>query len=95
MNKTLDIKFTYHKPCKIRAGVHTPDYVSISGGDIPDGWHKTLEGHDIYKWLVFYQSKEKELVELHNEIGKLLTKHMLDIPKEILDEFHDIGIDLK
>ena len=56
---------------------------------------KTLEGYDIYKWLVFYQSKEKELVKLHDEVGKLLTKHMLDIPKEILDEFHEIGIDLR
>ena len=95
MNKTLDIEFTYHKPRKIRNGVHIPDYVSVSGGDIPDGWSKSLEGYDIYKWLVFYQSKEKELVKLYDEVGKLLTKHMLDIPKEILDEFHEIGIDLE
>lgn len=95
MKETLDIKFTYNKPRKLRTGVHTVDYVSMSGGDIPDGWSKTLEGYDIYKWLVFYQSKEKELVKLYDDIGKLLTKHMLDIPKEILDEFHEIGIDLR
>lgn len=95
MNKTLDIKFTYHKSRKIRDGVRTVDYVSVSGGDIPDGWEKNLEGHDIYKWLVFYQSKEKELAKLYNDVGKLLTKHMLDIPREVLDEFHEIGIDLR
>ena len=95
MKKTLDIKFTYNEPRKVGDGGQTMGYVSASGGDIPDGWPKSLRGYDIYKWLVFYQSKEKELVKLHDEVGKLLTKHMLDIPKEILDEFHEIGIDLK